>query len=157
MMIDKEIQNDIGREIVANLGALPGYGGIVWWAGKGSHPLDGATHEWGIDVKTVDHNDPYHRYVPSGKRNYPRVTESKNEQALQMGLKGIIGVLVEVDYRNDTAEIWAKEMPLKAHWFNNSLQSGVYGWNKYDAPRILERVPFKNPMKNPHSHVPLNQ
>lgn len=154
-MIDPESQNDLGREVVANLGELPGFGRILWWDGSGSQPLDGATSEWGIDVKAVNRNDPSHRYEPEDRRsNYPRTTKTKNEEASNLGLQGILGVLVVLDYRTDMAEIHVKEMPLRPHWFNEAIQEGSYGWQKYNAPRLLESVPFKNPYKDWRSQVP---
>ena len=154
-MIDPENQNNIGKEIIANLGELPGYGPILWWDDSGSHPFDGATKYWAIDVQTVDRNDPYHKYyADNGRHNYPKITESKNKAAKEMGLKGILGVLVVLDYRNDVAEIHAKEMPLRPHWFNEAMKAGGYSWRKYNAPKILENVKFKNPMTDWRRHEP---
>lgn len=147
-MIDPEIQNNIGKEVIAGLGSLPNYGAILWWNGSESHSIDGATAEWAIDVHTIDRNDPDHRYDPNGTRNYPKITKGKNKATEELGLKGILGVLVVLDYRNDTAEIHVKEMPLKPHWFNEAIQQGAYSWRKYNAPKVLEKVKFNNPFKD---------
>jgi hypothetical protein len=154
-MIDAETQNDLGKEIVAQLGKLSDYGAIIWWDSSGSQPLDGATSEWGIDVKTVNKYDPKHRYDPEERRgNYPRNTKDKNQATAEMGLKGILGILVVLDYRNDTAEIHAKEMPLQQHWDDGTIKEGAYSWPKYNAPRLLDNIKFQNPAKDFKSDYP---
>ncbi len=151
----KDSQNEIGREIIADLGHLPKYGDIIWWDNSNDHPFDGATSEWGIDIRTINRNDLDHYYDPDPdpdpddiKGRYPHSTHNKNEAAQQMGVKGILGILVVLDYRISEADIYIKEMPLRHHLDNDNMVSGVYKWHKKDASQVLTQIPFENPYHN---------
>lgn len=156
-MIDPDEQDELGREIVAQLGELPYYGPIVWWNNTEDGPksIDGATREWAIDICSADLLDPYQqRYDPSKGSHYPRDTKTKDAIVSQMNLKGILGLLVVLDYRNSLASIYGREMLLKPHWFNEALKEGSYGWRKYNAPKLIENVKFKNPFLDHRSSAP---
>lgn len=157
--IDEQTQNELGREIVAQLGQIPGYGPIVWWNNsENKMSIDGTTRLWAIDICSANIIDPYQqRYDPSKGSHYPRDTKRKDEMVRRMNLKGILGLLVILDYRNDMADIYGREMLLKPHWFNEALKEGSYGWRKYNAPKLIEKVKFKNPYKDPHHDVPMSE
>lgn len=147
-------QAQIGEDLVERLGTIPGYGPIVWWhSGTAitSSPLDGATHDWGIEVKTIGFDATHHRFVPGR----PAEREAKNRQAAEMGLKGVLGILVMLNYRTSMATIYAKEMPL-GPWTNSRGQSfaGVAAFRTNAAEQLLEQVPFKNPFMDPHHPGP---
>lgn len=147
-------QAQIGEDTIEHLGSLPGYGAIVWWHQGGAttpSPLDGATKEWGIEVKTIGYDATHHRFIPGrmGEK------EAKNGQAEEMGLKGILGVLVLLNYRTSEADIYVKEMPLTP--WQNSLGKeirGVAAFRSGSAQHLLEKVKFKNPFSDPLSGTP---
>lgn len=152
-------QGQIGENIVAEMGEIPGYGPIVWWHPGGANsnaPLDGATKDWGIEVKTINYDAIHHRFNPGGEGPTSRHNiEAKNREAERMGLKGILGILVLLDYRRDKADIYVKEMPLEPWEFQKGRTTrGVSYWRKHTGMKLAEEVPFKNPFKDPHSPVP---
>ncbi len=148
-MIDPHVQDDLGKEIIAQLGSLPGYGAIVWWDKSDKYPLVGTTTQWAIDVRAIDRNDPLHQYDYRAQKHYPHVTKRKREFVEHFSLKGILGILVVLDYRTDMAAIHVKEMPIAA------LENAAYGWTaKYEMPKLLENVPFRNPYKDHRSLAP---
>jgi hypothetical protein len=150
-------QGQIGENLIANMGTIPGYGPITWWhpGGAGStSPLDGATAEWGIEVKTLGMDAMHHRFAPGGESG-PKTIQDKNEMAQEMGLKGILGLLVMLDYKRDLADVYLKEMPL-APW--RSVQGvprgGVGQFRKNTAVKIASGLPFDNPYKDPANPTP---
>lgn len=152
--LNMEEQAQIGEDVVHGLGSLPGYGPIVWWheghAGTNS-PLDGATKEWGIEVKTIGYDATHHRFVPGRGTE----KEAKNLQAEEMGLKGILGVLVLLNYRTSEADIYVKEMPITP-WTNSTGRTirGVAAFRSGSGQHLLERVKFKNPFSDPTNGAP---
>ena len=152
--LNMEEQAQIGEDTVKNLGSLPGYGPIVWWheghAGTQS-PLDGATKEWGIEVKTIGYDATHHRFIPGRGSE----KEAKNMLAEQMGLKGVLGVLVLLNYRTSEADIYVKEMPITP-WVNSTGRSirGVAAFRSGSAQHLLERVRFDNPFLSPDNNAP---
>lgn len=151
-------QGQIGENIVAKLGELPGYGPITWWHPGGAtsaSPLDGSTAEWGIEVKTLNYDNLHHRFAPGGERGDLNI-QDKNNMAQEMGLKGVLGVLVMLDYRRDVADIYVKEMPLDP-WRNaqGKWQQGVAQFRKNTAQHLVAEVPFPNPYKNPDNPAPV--
>jgi len=147
-------QAQIGEDLIRNQGELPGYGPIIWWhegSASANSPLDGATRDWGIEVKTLGYDAMHHRFIPG--REQEKV--AKNDQAAEMGLKGILGVLVLLDYRRSVADVYVKEMSLQT-WLNNQgkPQQGVAAFRKNTATRLLEELPFKNPFMDPSHPSP---
>src|ERR1039457_6705529 len=58
-------QGQIGENLVAGMKEIPGYGPITWWHPGGAgmqSPLDGATSDWGIEVKTIGYDAMHHRF-----------------------------------------------------------------------------------------------
>lgn len=145
--IPMQAQAQIGEDLVENMGSLPGYGAITWWHQGGAttnSPLDGATQDWGIEVKTLGYDATHHRFVPG------RVKEKtdKNEQAEQMGKKGILAVLVLLDYRRSVADIYVKEQPFDQGGVK-AFRSGQKG-----SEHLIKEVPFRNPLLDPHDPSP---
>jgi hypothetical protein len=151
-------QGQIGENIVSNLKEIPGYGPIVWWHPGGSNsnsPLDGATTDWGIEVKTIAYDALHHRFAPggeSGRNTY----EDKNQAAEYLGLKGILGILVMLDYRRSVADIYVKPMPIEPWEFTpGRFTRGVAAFRKDTAQKLVAEVPFKNPYMDPNNPSPL--
>jgi hypothetical protein len=151
-------QSQIGEDLVENMKELPGYGPITWWHQGGAtspSPLDGATADWGIEVKTLSYDATHHRFVPGGVRNGYDEKAAKNEQAAQMGLKGVLGVLVLLDFRRSVADIYVKAMPLET-WRDgaNYPRQGVAAFRTNTAQHLVAEVPFKNPFMSPEDPSP---
>jgi hypothetical protein len=138
-------QAQIGESLVAGLKDLPGYGPITWVHPGGSisqSPLDMATKDWGIEVKTLGYDSLHHRFIPGRVQE----KEDKNNMAAEMGLKGILAILVLLDYRRDVADIYGSEMPLET--------GGVKTFRKHTGQKLITEVPFKNPYKDPNNPSP---
>jgi hypothetical protein len=126
---------DIGESVVQSMGHIPGYGDITWWHHGGAasnSPLDGATDEWGIEVKTLDITSLNHRFIAGGRRKNDDGTIldeplSKMQAALEEGKKGVIALLVVLNFYNSTADVYAKEFATEVgrlgHFYTHS--SGV--------------------------------
>ena len=85
-------QAQIGEDLVENLKEIPGYGPITWVHPGGAisqSPLDMATKDWGIEVKTLGYDATHHRFIPGR----PKEKADKNQMALARGLKGVLGIL----------------------------------------------------------------
>jgi hypothetical protein len=132
----------IGEDLVEHMGELPGYGPIVWWHSGGStgqSPLDGATKDWGIEVKTLSMDAKNHRWIPGDVYEKAR----KDEHAATLGTKGVLGILVLLNFRNNLADIYVREMP-KVQTFRSNM-----------AQHLIAEVPFKNPYMDPHNPSPV--
>lgn len=146
-------QAQIGEDLIAEHG-LPGYGAIMWWhpgGATGQSPLDGTTKDWGIEVKTLSFDAEHHRFVPGNATE----KAAKNNAAAEMGLKGVLGVLVLLNFRTSIASIYVKQMPLEP-WKNSQgrTYSGVTTFRTNSAEKLIEELPFKNPFMQPHNSVP---
>ena len=148
--------SDIGQiaeNVVRHMGNIPGYGPIVWWHGSATDqsPLDGATQEWGIEVKGQAYDASYHAWHPGDQIE----AQKKNAQAQEMGLKGVLGVYVLLNFRSDTADVYAKAMPLET-WFAQPgrPKQGVVQWFKRTGEKVASDLPFTNPLKDPHNPSP---
>jgi hypothetical protein len=164
-------QGDIGENLVRTLGEIPGYGPITWWHEGGasaSSPLDGGTTDWGIEVKTLNADAKNQRWIPGGARRSkipgsPYVydeKDSKNRAAEEMGYKGVLGVLVILDYRRSIADIYVREMALEGEIRDTmgrpqpSQKPGVFAWRKHNGTHLVKEVPFANPFLQPKSAAP---
>lgn len=145
-------QGQIGERLIRSQGELPGYGPIVWWSDNYHSPLDGATKDWGIEVKTLGYDAVHHRFIPGR----PHEKEAKNKQAEEMGLKGILGVLVILNYRTSLADVYVREMPLEP-WSNGRGRTyrGVSSFRKNSGMHLLEEIPFQNPFVEPNNPIPV--
>jgi hypothetical protein len=134
---------EIGENLVRNLGEIPGYGKIVWWhpGGIGSNsPLDGATTDWGIEVKTLSMDTKNHRWIPGDITT----KSAKDEHAAKLGVKGVLGLLVLLNFRTNFADIYVKEMP-----------DGVKTFRSVNAEHLVAEVPFHNPYMDPTNPSPV--
>lgn len=150
-----QAQAQIGEDLVEKLGEIPGYGPITWWhqgGTLGNSPLDGATKDWGIEVKTLGYDARHHRYVPG------RVREKlhKNEMALSMGKKGILGVLVLLDYKRSVADIYVQEHPVRKDPTTGAFISGTRAFRSSAGMHLVKEVPFRNPLMDPHDPSPVS-
>lgn len=144
----------IAENIVRQMGEIPGYGPIVWWhsgTAESQSPLDGATPEWGIEVKGIVYDAVGHFWDP-GRGD--EVT-AKNQAAAQMGLKGILGVAVILNFRNDLADVYVKAMPVGG-WVNTKGLSieGIAKWHKRTGTKVASNIPFESPYKDPNNPAP---
>jgi hypothetical protein len=137
-------QAQIGEDLVEQLGELPGYGKITWVHPGGaiaSSPLDMATNEWGIEVKTLGYDATHHRFIPGR----PKEKADKDAMAAARGYKGVLGLLVLLNYRTGKADIYAREFP---------LERGVGAFRSVNAQRLIAEVPFNNPFMDPAHPAP---
>lgn len=145
-------QGEIGESLVRNLGEIPGYGPITWWhegGPSGNSPLDGATKDWGVEVKTLSYDTQHHRYVPGRVKE----KDDKNRMALSMGKKGILGVLVLLDYRRSVADIYVKEHPVTGGE-GDTIIGGTKAFRSNTATHLVREVSFRNPLLDPASPSP---
>lgn len=168
----------IAENILQANGEIPGYGPITWWSNDYKSPLDGGTTDWGIEVKGIDFHSKTHRFIP-GK---PKSKYAKNEMAEQRGYKGILGVLIVLDFVRSVADVYGQAYPVQRRantvsrvpgggfgqhdsvsWqqaYTNDWQSGIQAYWKQGASsmRLIEEVPFKNPFNDPNDpNTPLTQ
>jgi hypothetical protein len=123
-------QGQIAEQVVQDLGDLGKYGVIDWWADTYNSPLDGSTNRgWGIEVKSVASRATNHDFKPGNPADKAR----KNKMARERKLKGIVGVLVILNYEDSTAEIYVRGM------------RRVRYFEKEGAP-FATAVPFENPL-----------
>ena len=141
-------QAQIGEDLVESLGELPGYGKITWVHPGGAispSPLDMATNEWGIEVKTLGYDATHHRFIPGR----PKEKADKNAMAAARGYKGILGILVLLNYRTSTADIYAREFPV-----DPVAGTGVGTFRSLNSQHLIAEVPFKNPFMQPEHPAP---
>lgn len=145
-------QSQIGEDLVQQLGeseaGLPGYGRVTWVHPGGSisqSPLDMATDEWGIEVKTLGYDAIHHRFVPGR----PKEKADKNAMAAARGLKGVLGILVLLNYRSGLADIYAREYPV-----DPATGAGVGAFRSSNAQHLIAEVPFNNPFMQPDHPAP---
>lgn len=141
-------QAQIGEDLVANLKELPGYGPITWVHPGGSispSPLDMATKDWGVEVKTLGYDAMHHRFIPGR----PKEKEDKNAMAAAKGLKGVLGIMVILDYRRSVADIYVREFPV-----DPVAGTGVGTFRSLNAQHLIAEVPFQNPFMDPAHPAP---
>lgn len=139
-----DVQGQIGEDLLESLGEIPGYGPITWVHSGGSttpSPLDMATKDWGIEVKTLGYDAAHHRFIPG--RMQEKV--DKNAMAAAMNKQGVLGVLVLLDYRRSVADIYVREFP---------LPTGVKTFRSHQGEHLVKEVPFRNPLMDPHDPSP---
>jgi hypothetical protein len=149
-------QGDIGEQVIRNLGEIPGYGKITWWGqdqGLYNSPLDGATGEWGIEVRTynVDNSALQFNIGPDEKI-------SKNKAAADAGYKGILAVIVALDFRRSVADIYVRPFTLEP-WgtYHGQPRSGIGFYRPTDQYKLMTEVPFTNPWMVPDHATPYTQ
>lgn len=144
-------QGDIGEEIVKSQKVVPGYGAITWTSGTYNDPIDLATKEWAIEVKTICIDTKNHRFIPGSRKR----KEDMINRAKELGYEQILGLLVIVDYRTSMANVYAMEMPLEP-WKaqNGQTVQGPVAFRKHNGQHLIEEVPFKNPFMDPNNSEP---
>lgn len=146
---------DIGEKIIEGMGEIPGYGHITWWHSGGAasnSPLDGATDDWGIEVKTINVVAKNHRFIAGGTRKWKpegipyNEIEAKEQAAQELGKRGILGVLVVLNYYTSTADVYVKPMELGkyGHFFTHTAEK-----------LVAQGVPFRNALLDPESPEPV--
>lgn len=101
-------QGDIGEEIVKKLKKLGEWGNVDEWCKEYNAPLDGITDlGWGIEVKTKSTRAKKHCFEPGNKKSRAR----KLAEAEKRNLKGILEVLVILDFELSKARIFIKAKP----------------------------------------------
>lgn len=141
-----DVQAQIGEDLVRNLKEIPGYGPVVWFhegAANVPSPLDAATKDWGVEIKTLGYDAAHHRFVPGR----PQEKADKNQMAESMNKQGVLGVLVLLDYRRSVADIYVQEFP---------LATGVKAFrsNAPGSSHLVREMPFRNPLMDPHDPSP---
>lgn len=145
------MQGQLAEKIVQDQGEIPGYGPITWWAETYNSPLDGGTKDWGIEVKSAN-VDAHQQFVVGVDEK-----TSKNAAAEQMGYKGILGLLVVLDYRRSVADVYAREFTLEPWKGKNGRWSqGLGRFHARNGYHLLEEVPFENPFMSPRHPAPVN-
>lgn len=144
-------QGDIGENLIQSLGYLPGYGPLAWWhsmSGGGQSPLDGATKDWGIEVRAYNADNAALQFNVG-----PDEKITKNAAAAEQGYKGILGILVSLDFRRSLADIYVREFTLNEPWSNwhGKALTGIGFYRPRDNYRLLSEVPFDNPYTMPDS------
>jgi hypothetical protein len=148
-------QGDIGEKLIQSLGYLPGYGPITWWhsmAGGGQSPLDGGTKDWGIEVRAYNADNAALQFNIGADEKI-----TKNQAAMDAGYKGILGILVSLDFRRSLADIYVREFSMTPDGVIRSGPNkgkpkfGIGFYRPRDNYRLLESVPFDNPYLLPDS------
>lgn len=123
-------QGYIAEQVVRDLGHLGNYGRISWWSDRYNEPLDGATDEgWGIEVKSVSTRARNFAYFPGTRAAKRR----KDAFARERGWRGILAVLVVLDFAASTAAVHVRPMR-RMRYFE-------------DMGDPIARVPFPNPFE----------
>lgn len=142
-------QGQIGEQVVRDLSESNSaftqrYGKVQWWPEAYNSPLDGATQDWGLEVKSIGADALHHRFIPGSAAT----KATKDQAAAQKGLKGVLGILVILNYRTSTADVYVKEHP---------LQQGIGAFRSSDfgGQYHLATVPFKSPFLDPHEASPV--
>lgn len=138
-------QGQIGEDLVSSLPDLPGYGPITWRSNTYNSPLDMATQDWGIEVKTLGYDAIHHRFIPGR----PKEKAEKNEMAAAKGYKGVLGVLVILNYRNSKADIFVREYPVDL-----AAGQGVGAFRSTGSQHLVAEIPFDNPFMDPAHPAP---
>jgi hypothetical protein len=140
-------QGDLGEDVIRKLGYLPGYGAITWWHEKGgtdNGALDGGTNEWGIEVRGYNVDNAAIQFnLTAGER------DRKNAQAQEMGYKGILAIVVTLDFRRSLADIYVRPFLMEARDYRGVEKFGVGFYRPSGPYKLLEEVPFDNPFMLP--------
>lgn len=169
--ISMEEQSSIGESLVRALGNIAGFGPIAWWhegAAAGSNSaLDGATTEWGIECKTYNWTNVRKRGIINARDkvrkaqaiNDPQLFAKEvgdpklNEVLNKLQFKGLLGVLVLLDFETGTADIYGHAMEKDAATGMLDASKVQHITRKFP---IAEEVPFAHSLPDPRKsdHVP---
>jgi tRNA nucleotidyltransferase (CCA-adding enzyme) len=160
---------ELGEQLVQQVGKtdLAGYGPILWWSKYKNSALDGMVQDWGIEVKAVNWNAENKRFIVA-----PKDRATKNQAAqdpkyfadilgdtelgelidrMKIKPKGILGILVLLDFETSRADIYAREFPLTTWYARGKPYKGVVHFRHHTAVPIYQNVPFDNPLPNPNT------
>lgn len=143
-------QGDVAEALVQQQGTLGAYGKITWWSSDYNDPIDGGAGDWAIEVKAICIDAKNHRFVPGTTTRRGNMVK----RAQELGFKGILGVLVILDYRRSLADIYAMEMPLQP-WTTQGGRKvqGPVSYRKHNGQQLIAEVPFDNPFLDPNFHA----
>lgn len=160
----------IGEDLISEMGQIPGYGPIVWWhqgpAGGeyGKSALDGATAEWGVEVKTLNSEVKNKRAIirPIDRKTKIQAVLNPAVFAEQVGdpklgeivdqlhLHGVLGVMVILDMGTSLADVYVREMPLFSDTTTQEVK-GVIHFRDRNAKLVAQGLPFTNPLEDPRA------
>lgn len=143
-------QAQIGEDLIEHLPEIPGYGPVTWAHPGGAtsaSPLDFATKDWGVEVKTLGYDATHHRFIPGRTKE----KSDKDAMAAARGFKGVLGILVILNYRTGVADIYGREFPL-----DPVTGKGVGTFRSLNAQHLIAEVPFKNPFMTPDHPAPVS-
>lgn len=143
-------QGNLAEDIVERIGDLPGYGPITGRHSTYQSPVDLYCGDWAIEVKSVNADGKHLRFWPGSQRD----RTSRNQRAEAEGFKGILGVLVVLNYRTSQADVYAREMPFKDLRVNGQIKRGLYAYRAHTGTPVATHVPFDNPLLQPHGSKP---
>jgi len=146
-------QGALGENLLQKLGEIPGYGKITMWhdqSGSDNSPLDGAVGEWGIEVRTYNADNQALQF-----NIHPDEKIRKNQAAAEAGYKGILAIIVALDFRRSLADIYVRPFTLEpwGMWHGKQM-SGVSFYRPSDQYKLISEVPFDNPWMLPDHPVP---
>lgn len=173
--ISMDEQSQIGEDMVQALGEIPGYGKIAWWqkgpAAGATSALDGATLNWGIEVKTYNwaNEDPRGKINSTARAAKARAISDPNLFAKEVNdpkfnailgqqkFQGLLGILVLLDFMTDLADIYGHAMPkdpvsgmLRPEDIGHVTKPSLSP--RYQTPLrfvIREKVPFTSSLPDP--------
>ena len=121
-------QGELAEEIVASLGGLGPYGRLTLFE-QYHCPLDGYTDtNLGAEIKSCSNRCRNQAFNPG----HAATKQRKDRFARERGYRGILGILVVINFETSTADIYIVEMR-KIHCFYPTRAPYAVG------------VPFKNP------------
>ncbi len=139
-------QGALAEQIVQDMGELPGYGPITGARSTYHSPADLTCGEWAVEVKSANFDGKHLRFWPGSKAE----KASRNVRAEQAGHPGILGVLVVLNFRDSEADVYVREMPFAGVKVNGKMTHGLFAYRTHTGMRLAERIPFSNPLLNPH-------
>jgi hypothetical protein len=140
-------QGVLAEQIVEDLGELPGYGPITGSRATYHSPTDLTCGDWGVEVKSANFDGKHHRFWPGSQHD----RTSRDQRAQAEGYKGILGVLVVLNYRESTADVYVREMPFAGVMVNGQMKNGLYAYRSHTATQVAKNIPFTNPLLQPHA------
>lgn len=157
-------QGQIGEDLIQGWGEIPGYGPILWWhsgPAAANSALDGAVAGWGVEVKSYNWLNQRPRGIinPADKAtkakaiNDPALFAEKIKDPIldkyvaeHPELKGLLGILVLLDFDNATADVFAHEMPRNPQTGRMDVADVKHVTRKLV---LAEGVPFKHDLPDP--------
>ncbi len=168
--ISMEEQASIGEDLVQALGEIPEYGPIAWWhngSAVSNSALDGATIEWGIEVKTYNWTNVRKRGIINARDkvakaaaiNDPQLFADKlsdpelNKVIDKLDFRGLLGVLVLLDFETGLADIFGHAMPKDPVTGTLAPEDVKHITRQFS---IANDVPFTHSLPDPRhpDHVP---